>query len=271
GARGGGATPGRSRGGPPLRAPGAAYRPGRDDGGRRPGLEMLGPLRTADAPANGGQHGDEAAGGEPAQPERRGVRAEADSVRGRERTGEVGGPVDRAPGPRAYAAPEQARDDERGDQVQGQRPEADPEGAAGGDEGHEHRGQAHERVGIGERRGDVDDEEDDREEGEAAVQARGHEPRQPAGPPAPDGRDPEGHHAGEEDERDNPRRPHQIPVRLRADEGGGGDRHHEPPEVATALLLELVAVVTFLTTAFFFFFFFAAVLDAAALVGDVVA
>ena len=63
------------------------------------------------------------------RPGRAAVGAGADAVGDRDRPAHVREPVDEAPGPEAEPAAEQARDDDRDQQVEGQRAEAGPERA----------------------------------------------------------------------------------------------------------------------------------------------
>ena len=138
------------------------------------------------------------------------------------------------------AAPQQARDDQGEDQVQRQRAQTDPECVRVADERDERRDGADHCVRVDDRGRHVDGDEHDGEQREVAMQARGHEAWPAARAPAVHGRDAQGHHRGQEHERDDPARAHQVPDRLRGDEEVRGDDHHEPPDVATGVALDEV-------------------------------
>src|SRR5207247_720367 len=91
-------------------------------------------LERRHPPERAGSHGREAECIDAAKPDGTAVGARAESVQERERPRSVGPPVDRAPDAVAEAPAQQARQDERGDEIERKGAEADPERRPAGGE-----------------------------------------------------------------------------------------------------------------------------------------
>ena len=133
------------------------------------------------------------------------VRTAADPVQPGDRPHDVGEPVHGAPGPCAEPSPEQARDDDRHDQIERGRAEPDPRRPVGRVERHEQVEQFEVRVRVGQQRRHMDHDQDARHQRCVAVHEAHGESGQtedrPTGPAADaehddDRQQQQRHHAG---------------------------------------------------------------------------
>ncbi len=92
----------------------------------------------------------------------------------------VGEPMDGPPGAMAEQSAHQARDHDRGQQLERDHPESKPKSAIGGRERNDRRGPSKIGEGINHRGDDVQTKKDECHQGEVAVQSRGQKTR-PAG------------------------------------------------------------------------------------------
>src|SRR6266511_2256115 len=149
------------------------------------------------------------------------VAADAEPVQDRQRPAGIGGPVHRPPDPMAEPDAQQAGHDQRGENVERERAQTEPERVVGRSERHHRVEPADRHVAVHHHGGDVQAQEDQRQQRQVAVQSR-HDQAGPAPRgPADRGGDAEHHREGQQAQADGAAATREVPQRRCAGEDGG--------------------------------------------------